>query len=68
MSERPFEDHDSGVVTETERKLKLPQLAMPLRVMLTGEPQSPSIDAVLELLGRDEALRRIDAQLEHFPR
>jgi glutamyl-tRNA synthetase len=51
----------------SERKLKLPRLAMPLRVMLTGEPQSPSIDAVLELLGRDEALRRIDAQLEHFP-
>ncbi len=50
-----------------EHKLKLPKLAMPLRVMLTGEPQSPSIDAVLELLGRDEVLHRIDAQLEHFP-
>jgi glutamyl-tRNA synthetase len=51
-----------------EHKLKLPRLAMPLRVMVTGEPQSPSIDAVLELLGRDEVLHRIDAELERFPR
>jgi len=50
-----------------ESKLKMPRIAMPLRVMVTGEPQSPSIDAVLELLGRDEALHRIDAQLEAFP-
>ncbi|MPZ47075.1 MAG: glutamate--tRNA ligase [Betaproteobacteria bacterium] len=50
-----------------EHKLKLPRLAMPLRVMVTGGPQSPSIDAVLELLGRDEALHRIDAQLALFP-
>jgi hypothetical protein len=40
---------------------------MPLRVMLTGGPQSPSIDAVLELLGQDESLQRIDAQLKLFP-
>ncbi|MGH8637472.1 MAG: glutamate--tRNA ligase [Burkholderiales bacterium] len=50
-----------------EHKLKLPRLAMPLRVMVSGGPQSPSIDAVLELLGRDEALHRIDAQLALFP-
>ena len=48
-------------------KLKLPRLAMPLRVMVTGAPQSPSIDAVLELLGRDQALHRIDAELAQFP-
>jgi glutamyl-tRNA synthetase len=51
----------------SESKLKMPRIAMPLRVMVTGEPQSPSIDAVLELLGRDETLHRIDAQLEAFP-
>jgi glutamyl-tRNA synthetase len=54
-----------AVVAET--KLKLPRIAMPLRVMVTGEPQSPSIDAVLELLGRDETLHRMDAQLQLFP-
>jgi len=36
---------------------------MPLRIAVTGEPQTPSIDAVLELLGRDEVLRRLDAEL-----
>jgi len=39
--------------------LKIPQLAMPLRRVLTGREQTPSIDAVLELLGRDMALERI---------
>jgi glutamyl-tRNA synthetase len=44
-------------------KIKLPKLAMPLRVVVTGEPQTPSIDAVLELIGRDEVIRRMDVQL-----
>jgi len=51
----------------TQHKLKLPKIAMPLRVMVTGEPQTPSIDAVLVLLGRDEVIRRMDAQLPLFP-
>ncbi|MFL6566815.1 MAG: glutamate--tRNA ligase, partial [Burkholderiales bacterium] len=36
--------------------LKMPQLAMPLRHIVTGRSQTPSIDAVLELLGRDTVL------------
>jgi glutamyl-tRNA synthetase len=39
---------------------------MPLRVMVTGETQTPSINAVLELLGREETLKRMDQQLENF--
>ena len=39
--------------------LKMPQLAMPLRRVLTGREQTPSIDAVLELLGRDTVLARL---------
>jgi glutamyl-tRNA synthetase len=39
--------------------LKMPQLAMPLRRVLTGREQTPSIDAVLELLGRETVLARI---------
>ncbi|MGH8806942.1 MAG: glutamate--tRNA ligase [Noviherbaspirillum sp.] len=34
-------------------KLKMPQLAMPLRLIVTGQLQTPAIDAVLELFGRD---------------
>ena len=43
----------------TEFQLKFPKLAMPLRVLLTGIAQSPSIDQVMALLGRDEVLARI---------
>ena len=40
--------------------LKFPKVAMPLRVLLTGGAQSPSIDAVMALLGRQETLARIE--------
>ncbi|WBY03089.1 glutamate--tRNA ligase [Ramlibacter tataouinensis] len=39
--------------------LKMPQLAMPVRVLVLGTPQSPSLDAVLELLPRDIVLKRL---------
>ena len=41
------------------RGLKMNQVAMQVRVAVTGESETPSIDAVLELLGRTEALRRL---------
>jgi len=44
----------------TAHKLKMPQLAMPLRLIVTGQLQTPSIDAVLELFGRDTVLTRIE--------
>jgi glutamyl-tRNA synthetase len=53
--------------TVTEFGLKMPKLAMPLRVMVTGEAQTPAIDAVLELLGRDTTLARIAAERPHLP-
>lgn len=43
--------------------LKMPQLAMPLRLLTTGQLQTPSIDAVLELFGRDVVVSRIFAGL-----
>jgi len=43
----------------TEFQLKFPKVAMPLRVLLTGIAQSPSIDQVMVLLGRDEVLARM---------
>ena len=42
---------------------KMPRIAMPLRVMLLGQTQTPSIDAVLELLGRDAVLARMQPYL-----
>ncbi len=47
----------------TAQGLKMPQIAMPLRVLLSGGTHTPSIDAVLFLIGRDEVLRRLQAQL-----
>ena len=44
--------------------LKMPQLAMPLRRLVTGRTQTPSIDAVLELLGRETVLLRLSRHLD----
>lgn len=44
--------------------LKMPNLLMPLRVMLTGGAQSPSVDAVMYLLGKDVTFQRISAFLK----
>jgi glutamyl-tRNA synthetase len=41
--------------------LKMPRLAMPLRVMLTGQTHTPSVDAVIALIGRKTALARLAA-------
>ena len=47
--------------------VKMAKLAMPLRVMLTGTAHTPSIDAVLELIGREEVLRRMDSEILRYP-
>jgi glutamyl-tRNA synthetase len=39
--------------------LKMPQLAMPVRVLLMGKAQTPALDAVLELCLRDDVLHRL---------
>jgi glutamyl-tRNA synthetase len=54
-------------ITATERGWKMPRVAMPLRAMVTGEVQTPAIDAVLELLGREETLARMDAERLRVP-
>ena len=44
-----------------ETGLKMPQLAMPVRVLVMGTPQTPSLDAILELMTRDDVLSRLRA-------
>ena len=41
--------------------LKMPQMAMPLRLLITGQLQTPAIDAVLQIFGRDTVLARLAA-------
>jgi len=43
--------------------LKMPKLAMPLRVMLTGQTQTPSVDALVALFPREMVLQRIEKNL-----
>lgn len=42
--------------TLTAIGLKMPALAMPVRVLVMGTPQTPSVDAVLWLQGREKVL------------
>ena len=42
-----------------EQGVKLPVLAMPVRVLTVGTAHTPSVDAVLELLGREKILSRL---------
>jgi glutamyl-tRNA synthetase len=44
--------------------LKMPELAMPARLLVTGRTQTPSLDAVLELLGRETVIERLDRALK----
>jgi glutamyl-tRNA synthetase len=39
--------------------LKMPQLAMPVRVLTVGSAHTPSVDAVLELVGREKVVARL---------
>jgi glutamyl-tRNA synthetase len=45
----------------TDAGLKMPQLAMPVRVLVMGTPQTPSLDAILELMTREDVLSRLAA-------
>lgn len=51
----------AGVIKEVlaAHSLKMPQLAMPVRVLVMGTAQTPSLDAVLELSGRTKVLDRL---------
>lgn len=39
--------------------LKMPQLAMPVRVLLMGTPQTPSLDAILELMPQEKVINKL---------
>jgi glutamyl-tRNA synthetase len=45
----------SAAIKETcaEHGMKMPQVAIPLRVLLLGQTQTPAIDGVVEVMGRD---------------
>jgi glutamyl-tRNA synthetase len=46
-------------------KLKAPQVMMPLRVLVAGRTNTPAIDAVLGLVGRERTIERLERGLRH---
>ena len=45
--------------TAAKHSLKPPQVMMAVRTLVTGTPQTPAIDAVLVLIGRDRTVERL---------
>jgi glutamyl-tRNA synthetase len=43
----------------TQHQIKMPALAMPVRYALFASSQTPAIDSVLVVLGKDEAIKRL---------
>ena len=50
-----------------ERELKLGKIAQPVRGALTGGTVSPGIFEVMDILGKDEVLRRLNAAISVIP-
>ncbi len=48
--------------------LKMPQLAMPVRVLVMGTHQTPSLDAILELMTREDVLAKLSGFLGSEPK
>ncbi|MHB1678455.1 MAG: glutamate--tRNA ligase [Sulfuriferula sp.] len=44
-------------------QLKMPKIAMPLRVIIVGSTQTPGIDATLALIGQARVLQRLQQQM-----
>lgn len=51
--------HDALQATLADHGVKMPKLGIPLRIAVTGQKQTPAIDAVLAILGRDTVLERL---------
>ncbi len=50
----------------TEKQLGMGKVAQPIRVAITGTTVSPAIDESLVLLGRAEAIKRIEKTIEYI--
>jgi glutamyl-tRNA synthetase len=55
----------AGAIQHTlkELALKMPQLAIPVRVAVFGTTQTPGVDAMLAVLGKNETLARLNSVL-----
>jgi glutamyl-tRNA synthetase len=60
--------HDIVNLTASELQLGLGKVAQPIRVAVSGTAVSPPIDAVLEVLGRETSLARLQRALDYASR
>ncbi|MCT7655166.1 hypothetical protein MBH78_11670 [Oceanimonas sp. NS1] len=60
---QPAAIHEVVNAVAAELELGMGKVGMPLRVAVTGIGQSPAIDGVMALLGKDKVLARIDMAL-----
>ncbi|WP_107851543.1 glutamate--tRNA ligase [Oceanimonas marisflavi] len=60
---QPAAIHEVVNAVAAELELGMGKVGMPLRVAVTGIGQSPAIDGVMALLGKDKVLARIDLAL-----
>jgi glutamyl-tRNA synthetase len=66
LSESTWNKNNIAAVVKStleQYSLKMPQLAIPVRVALFAVPQTPSLDAMLTVLGRNETLSRLNTVL-----
>lgn len=60
--------HDIVNLTASQLQLGLGKVAQPIRVAVSGTAVSPPIDAVLEVLGRETTLARLQRALDYASR
>ena len=46
---------------QKEEKIKGKSLYMPTRIMITGEMHGPDLTILMDLLGKEEVLKRLDS-------
>lgn len=63
---RVAELHQVIVDTAAELNLGMGKVAQPLRVAVTGNTMSPSIDLTLQLIGKQRTLRRLQDAINHI--
>ena len=49
-----------------EQEIGFATIGLPLRLSLTGSLNSPSIDRICELLGKEEVIERVDFAIKNL--
>ena len=58
--------HNALLEVQQMFAIKMGQIAQPIRIAVTGSTSSPSIDVILQLLGKDRTLKRLEYLLQYL--